>query len=145
MNYLTKKCRICYLEFRNGVNLFGEEARRVFLQAKIRRYLSFTVSVEKKNKKTDTTYWLSYLQCTLEDKLPKMVCTDCCSKLDGFHKFATMALRNQEKMSKFVCSNVNNCEEKQTENKSLLHTYLTKVSTDKGFRAKLFNNYIFEI
>lgn len=57
-----------------------------------------------------------------------MVCLECCSKLDGFHKFATMALRNQEKMLKYMYPHVNNCEEKQTENKSLLHTYLTKVS-----------------
>lgn len=57
-----------------------------------------------------------------------MVCSECCLKLDGFHKFATMALRNQEKMSKFVFSSINNTEVKPAENKSLLHTYLTKVS-----------------
>lgn len=129
-NSLTKQCRICISEFRDGVNLFSEEARRLFLQAKIRRYLSFTVSIFKKsgNKKKTVCYcWCYVLQIAWDDKLPNMVCTECCSRLDGFHKFATMALRNQEKLSKFVCSNVNKCEEKQTENKSLLHTYLTKV------------------
>lgn len=54
-----------------------------------------------------------------------MICEDCYTKLDGFHKFATMALKNQEKMSKLIC---NNAIEEKFEKKSLLHTYLTKVS-----------------
>lgn len=54
-----------------------------------------------------------------------MICEDCVKKVDGFHRFATMALRNQDKMNKFVCTN--NYEQKNIENKSLLHTYLTKV------------------
>ncbi|KAJ8923740.1 hypothetical protein NQ315_010321 [Exocentrus adspersus] len=110
-NILIKWCRICYSEFTNGINLFGEEARRSFLHAKIRRYLSLTIA--------------------LEDKLPKMICNDCCLKLDNFHKFATMAIRNQEKMSKLIFCNVNNTDTKQTENKSLLHTYLTKGIKEK--------------
>lgn len=58
-----------------------------------------------------------------------MICEDCYKKLDGFHRFATMALRNQDKMTKFVCTTTNNVlEQKNIENKSLLHTYLTKVS-----------------
>lgn len=68
-----------------------------------------------------------YLQISIEDKLPKMICNECCSKLDSFHRFATMALRNQEKMSKFIFCTVNNVDPKQSETKSLLHTYLTKV------------------
>ncbi|KAJ8941874.1 hypothetical protein NQ318_001727 [Aromia moschata] len=110
-NTFLRWCRICYTEFANGINLFGEEARRSFLHAKIRRYLSLTIS--------------------LEDKLPKMICSECCLKLDGFHKFATMALRNQEKMSKFVFCNTNNVEPKESESKSLLHTYLTKGIKEK--------------
>nr|CAI5829709.1 unnamed protein product [Callosobruchus analis] len=104
-NVLVKWCRICYSELSTGLNLFGEEARRSFLHAKIRKYLSLTISVE--------------------DNLPKMICTDCYTKLDGFHKFATMALRNQEKMTK-VISSQSSTENSQTETKSLLHTYLTK-------------------
>lgn len=61
--------------------------------------------------------------------MPKMICEDCYKKLDGFHRFATMALRNQDKMTKFVCTTSSNVlEQKNIENKSLLHTYLTKVS-----------------
>ncbi|KAJ8926929.1 hypothetical protein NQ314_020781 [Rhamnusium bicolor] len=46
-NLLVKWCRICYTEFTKGINLFGEEARRSFLHAKIRRYLSLTGIKEK--------------------------------------------------------------------------------------------------
>lgn len=65
--------------------------------------------------------------------LPKMICYDCCSKLDGFHKFATMALRNQEKMSKVAFCKTGNADQIQTENKSLLQTYLTKVRETKVY------------
>ncbi|KAJ8980732.1 hypothetical protein NQ317_019227 [Molorchus minor] len=111
-NLFLKWCRICYTEFTNGINLFGEESRRTFLHAKIRRYLSLTIS--------------------LEDRLPKMICSDCCLKLDEFHKFATMAIRNQEKMSKLVFSNgIIPLEPRESEGKSLLHTYLTKGIKEK--------------
>ncbi|XP_044256965.1 zinc finger protein 771-like [Tribolium madens] len=111
-NVLSKWCRICSSEFNTGIFLFGEEARRLFLHAKIRRYLALTISIE--------------------DKLPKMICEDCYKKLDGFHRFATMALRNQDKMTKFVCTTTNNNhEQKNLENKSLLHTYLTKGIKEK--------------
>lgn len=43
-NVLSKWCRICSSEFNTGIFLFGEEARRLFLHAKIRRYLALTVS-----------------------------------------------------------------------------------------------------
>lgn len=42
-NLLRKWCRICSAEINSGVFVFGEEAKRNFLQAKIRRYLALTV------------------------------------------------------------------------------------------------------
>lgn len=51
-----------------------------------------------------------------------MICKECYVKLDTFHKFATMALKTQEQMTKLLCT-----EGKPAEKKSLLHSYLTKV------------------
>lgn len=124
-NPLSKWCRICSSEFNAGIFIFGEEAKRLYLQSKIRKYLALTVSLQ-----IFVLYFLFYYffpQITVEDKLPKMICEECYNKLDGFHRFATMALRNQDKMTKFV-STSNVLEQKNIENNSLLHTYLTKVS-----------------
>lgn len=67
-------------------------------------------------------------QISLDDKLPKMICEDCVSKIDGFHSFVAMALKNQEKMTRCVLSTPVSPEPTKTENVSLLHTYLTTVS-----------------
>lgn len=59
-----------------------------------------------------------------------MICDSCCKKLEGIHKFATMAVKIQDKFNKLVTdsiNNINNNEPKHSENKGLLHTYLTKV------------------
>ncbi|XP_060536872.1 zinc finger protein 26-like [Cylas formicarius] len=104
-------CRICSVEVKCGVFLFGEEAKRSFLHAKIRKYLSVSIS--------------------LEDRLPKMICEGCILKLDGFHKFATMAIKNQERMTKFLLSSNDDTESTKSETKSLLHTYLTKGVIEK--------------
>lgn len=127
---IEKWCRICSIEVKCGVFLFSEEAKRAFLHAKIRKYLSvsvrtifvFTYGIWK------PTYFYYLLQISLEDKLPKMICEDCVLKIDGFHSFATMALKNQEKLTRCVLSTPVSPEPTKTDNVSLLHTYLTKVS-----------------
>ncbi|XP_066157917.1 zinc finger protein 664-like [Euwallacea fornicatus] len=108
---IEKWCRICSIEVKCGVFLFSEEAKQAFLHAKIRKYLSVSVN--------------------LEDKLPKMICEDCIVKINGFHSFATMALKNQEKMTRCVLSTPVSPEPTKTDNVSLLHTYLTKITEDK--------------
>lgn len=58
-----------------------------------------------------------------------MICENCCKKLEGIHKFATMAIKIQDKFNKLVThSNLESVlEPKKIETKGLLHTYLTKV------------------
>lgn len=67
----------------------------------------------------------------MDDKLPKTVCENCCIKLDGIHRFATMAVKTQDKFNKLFANNCtipsDNIDSKQTENRGLLHSYLTKV------------------
>ncbi|KRT79127.1 zinc-finger associated domain containing protein, partial [Oryctes borbonicus] len=106
-------CRICSSEYENGINVFEEEGRRLYLQAKIRKYLYITISID--------------------DKLPKIICENCCKKLDGIHKFAMMAIKIQDKLNKLVVNTANitasiTYENKKGESKGLLHSYLTKVS-----------------
>ncbi|KAL1493314.1 hypothetical protein ABEB36_011392 [Hypothenemus hampei] len=59
-----------------------------------------------------------------------MICEDCVSKINGFHTFATMALKNQEKMTRCVLSAPVSPEPTRTDNISLLHTYLTDKTPD---------------
>ncbi|GJQ68111.1 hypothetical protein Trydic_g10706 [Trypoxylus dichotomus] len=100
-------CRICSSEYENGINVFEEEGRRLYLQAKIRKYLYITIS--------------------MDDKLPKIICENCCKKLEGIHKFAMMAIKIQDKLNKLVVNTTNKTyEKKKGESKGLLHTYLTK-------------------
>lgn len=40
---IERWCRICSIEVNCGVFLFGDEAKRTFLHAKIRKYLSVSV------------------------------------------------------------------------------------------------------
>ncbi|KAH1023494.1 hypothetical protein HUJ04_012690 [Dendroctonus ponderosae] len=117
---IEKWCRICSIEVNCGVFLFGDEAKRTFLHAKIRKYLCVSIS--------------------LDDKLPKMICEDCVSKIDGFHSFVTMALKNQEKMTRCVLSTPVSPEPTKTENVSLLHTYLTTVSRNHSCSDWLWHN-----
>lgn len=110
----AQSCRICSTELENGVFVFGEEGKKMYLQAKIRKYL--------------------YIKISIEDKLPKMICENCCKKLEGIHKFATMAVKIQDKFNKLVTdssNNINNSQTNDCENKGLLHTYLTKGIKDK--------------
>ena len=76
-----------------------------------------------------------------EDKLPKLVCTLCVEKLEGIHAFATMALKSQERLkqellttpinSAVILNSSNNSDgfTNKLENRGLLHSILTKVST----------------
>lgn len=67
-------------------------------------------------------------QISLDDRLPKMICDSCCKKLDGIHKFATMAVKIQDKFNKIATHDLDKTvEPKKIEAKGLLHTYLTKV------------------
>ncbi|XP_048508991.1 zinc finger protein 625-like isoform X2 [Athalia rosae] len=77
-----------------------------------------------------------------DDKLPKMVCSTCTKRLDGIHRFTTMAHRTQEKL-RLQLSEIND-NEKSTddvddekildiqedtrgmEDRGLLHSILTK-------------------
>ncbi|KAK0087872.1 hypothetical protein PV325_013861 [Microctonus aethiopoides] len=75
------QCRICaeYITDNNGrIHIFGEEARKNYLQTKIRKYL--------------------YVLVSSDDRLPKMVCFTCMKRLEGIHRFATMAHRAQERL-----------------------------------------------
>ncbi|KAL3290267.1 hypothetical protein HHI36_023617 [Cryptolaemus montrouzieri] len=122
-NSLSKWCRICFNEFINGIFLFGKESSRMLIRVKIKKYLGFEVSID--------------------DDLSKMICEDCCKMLDGFHRFATMALNNQEKMGKLLLPSKNNINEiKINGDKSLLHTYLTKsiISTEKPVKENTLPN-----
>lgn len=65
---------------------------------------------------------------SVEDKLPKVMCDGCCKKLDSVHKFATMANKNQDTLLS-EAKLIDCVEPKQVENRGLLHTYLTRVST----------------
>ncbi|XP_022901151.1 zinc finger and BTB domain-containing protein 14-like [Onthophagus taurus] len=102
---LFRSCRICSIAYENAINVFSDLGKKSFLQAKIKKYLHITVS--------------------LEDKLPKIICEGCYKRLEGFHKFATMANRTQDKFTKILINN-NIAEQKKSENKGLLHSYLTK-------------------
>lgn len=42
--YTRDLCRICSCEYANGINIFDDEGRRLYLQAKIRKYLYINVS-----------------------------------------------------------------------------------------------------
>ncbi|CAG9772234.1 unnamed protein product [Ceutorhynchus assimilis] len=108
---IGKWCRICSVEVKCGIFVFSEEAKRAFLHAKIRKYLSVTIS--------------------LNDKLPKMICEDCISKINGFHSFATMALKSQEKIKRCILSAPASPEATKANSVSLLHTYLTKGTDEK--------------
>ncbi|KAB0800149.1 hypothetical protein PPYR_08029 [Photinus pyralis] len=109
----AQTCRICSAELENGVLVFGEEGKKLYLQAKIRKYL--------------------YIKISVDDKLPKMICESCCKKLEGIHKFATMAVKIQDKFNQLVINSSDSSfnDEYKDENKGLLHTYLTKGIKEK--------------
>lgn len=68
------------------------------------------------------------LQVTTEDRLPKIICEECCKRIEAIHKFATMAVKNQYKFKKLgYKSHFYHKHEDVSDNKGLLHTYLTKV------------------
>lgn len=109
---ISKWCRICFSEFSSGIFLFGDEAKKLFLEAKIKKYLALSISIG--------------------DKLSKMICQECCKQLDVFHRFATMAQNNQEKMDKLINSNHKLKDEKTENDNSLLHSYLTRGIKEKS-------------
>ncbi|KAK9890090.1 hypothetical protein WA026_008900 [Henosepilachna vigintioctopunctata] len=116
-NSLSKWCRICFNEFLTGIFLFGDESSKMLIRDKIKQYLGFEISVN--------------------DDLSKMICEDCYKMLDGFHRFATMAMTNQEKMGKLLLPTKNNLREiKASGDNSLLHSYLTKPSVPEKSPAK---------
>ncbi|XP_034937410.1 zinc finger protein 691-like [Chelonus insularis] len=81
------QCRICaeYVEDKNGkMYIFDDDAKKNYLQTKIRKYL--------------------YVLVSLEDRLPKMVCLTCVRKLESIHRFASMAHKAQEKLRTQFCS-----------------------------------------
>lgn len=73
---------------------------------------------------------------SVEDKLPKMVCSNCSSKLEGVHKFASMAVKMQDKLKNYLniesveepSSSSSATEEEINHTGSLLHSILTNVS-----------------
>ncbi|XP_063978728.1 zinc finger protein 625-like [Diachasmimorpha longicaudata] len=73
-------CRVCASAVgkEESVQIFAEEGRRNYLQTKMRKYL--------------------YVLVSREDRLPKIVCETCVRRLDGIHRFATMAHRAQERL-----------------------------------------------
>lgn len=84
-----------------------------------------------------------YFQVSSEDKLPKMVCITCIKRLEGIHRFAMMACRTQEMLKLKLYGVFDNADStqdidiaeirdiqnsgKKIEEKSLLHSILTKV------------------
>ncbi|KAF5281652.1 hypothetical protein FQA39_LY17750 [Lamprigera yunnana] len=113
----SQSCRICSAELENGVFIFGEEGKNLYLQAKIQKYL--------------------YIKISVEDKLPKMICESCCRKLDSIHKFAMMAVKIQDKFNKLVTETSINITTDRGESKGLLHTYLTKGIKEKEEVTKM--------
>lgn len=79
----------------------------------------------------------------MEDKLPKMVCSSCSKTLEGVHKFASMAIKMQEKLNEFLkiqseeLSTKSEIDDDEDHSGSLLHSILTNVSN------LFYNKYIF--
>ncbi|XP_049776927.1 zinc finger and SCAN domain-containing protein 2-like [Schistocerca cancellata] len=102
---LDKLCRICTNENTEGVPIFGEDGKKLYLEEKIKKYLTITV--------------------TSEDDLPKMVCGNCCRKLDSIHRFVSMAIKMQDKLKALI--EARGKEETKKEH-SILHSILSKGS-----------------
>nr|CAD7416647.1 unnamed protein product [Timema poppensis] len=100
---LDKLCRICTGEQTECVSIFSEEGKKLYLEAKMKKYLSITVS-----------------SC---DKLPKMVCLNCCKKLDSVHRFVSMAVKMQDKLKTLVELHSSTDVKKEH---SILHSILSK-------------------
>ncbi|KAG8229646.1 hypothetical protein J437_LFUL008578 [Ladona fulva] len=83
---LDKLCRICTAEQEEGIFIFGEEGKRLFLEAKMKKYL--------------------YIAVSADDRLPKMVCSNCSKKLESIHRFASMAVEMQDKLTVLASSAV---------------------------------------
>ena len=65
-------------------------------------------------------------QVSIEDILPKMVCTNCCKKLDSIHRFACMAVKMQDKL-KMLLEAPSTTETEMKKEHSILHSILSKV------------------
>ncbi|GLH14394.1 Serendipity locus protein H-1 [Gryllus bimaculatus] len=62
------------------------------------------------------------LKVSSEDNLPKILCMNCCKKLDSIHKFASMAVKMQDKLKMLVeTGSVEDMKEH-----SILHSILSK-------------------
>ncbi|KAJ8886207.1 hypothetical protein PR048_012416, partial [Dryococelus australis] len=104
-SHLESLCRICAIEQTDSILIFSEEGQKLYLEAKMKKYLTITVSSN--------------------DKLPKMVCLNCCKKLDSIHRFASMAVKMQDKL-KILAEPHSSSEESKKEH-SILHSILSKV------------------
>ncbi|XP_067010599.2 zinc finger protein 628 [Anabrus simplex] len=100
---LDKLCRICTAEQTDGILIFSEDGKKLYLEAKMKKYLYITVSSD--------------------DSLPKMVCMNCCKKLDSIHRFASMAVKMQDKLKTIVETRA--AEDVRKEH-SILHSILSK-------------------
>ncbi|CAG7818031.1 unnamed protein product [Allacma fusca] len=77
--FVTKYCRMCAMELKSGVFIFGEEGKRLHIPEKIRKTLAILVLEE--------------------DRLPKKICTDCCSSLEDYAQYKDTVLDAQEKLA----------------------------------------------
>ncbi|KAJ9597621.1 hypothetical protein L9F63_011527 [Diploptera punctata] len=102
---LEKLCRICTAEQTDNILIFSEEGKKLYLEAKMKKYLHIAVSIE--------------------DILPKMVCTNCCKKLDSIHRFACMAVKMQDKL-KMLIEAPSMQENEMKKEHSILHSILSK-------------------
>ncbi|CAL8094620.1 unnamed protein product [Orchesella dallaii] len=83
-NFVWKYCRMCALEVRQGVYIFGEEGRRLQIPEKIRKTVTILVLEE--------------------DTLPKKICTNCCTSLEAYNQFKDSVVDAQEKLTSIARS-----------------------------------------
>lgn len=99
-----KLCRICTVELPDGVLIFSEIGKKLCLEAKLKKYLHISVSSD--------------------DNLPKVLCMNCCKKLDSIHKFASMAVKMQDKLRLLLETGATG----DIREHSILHSILSKGS-----------------
>lgn len=114
-SFVWKYCRMCALEIKQGVYIFGEEGRRLQIPEKIRKTVATLVS----------TFYTLYFTCFLflfaskllpfhlccckpqvleEDSLPKRICTSCCTNLETYAQFKDAVADAQEKLGSIAKS-----------------------------------------
>nr|CAD7429434.1 unnamed protein product [Timema monikensis] len=80
---LLRLCRLCALDTESLINIYEEKGENLNLRMKIARCLHIVLSPD--------------------DLLPKMVCFDCCAKLDQSFDFLEMSSRTQLSLE-LICS-----------------------------------------